>query len=208
MVRIVDPVISEIFAPRHYDGGLPPVPDPATWPILDAAARVIRRYGWARTSVKDVAREAGVERTTVYRRVGSMEDIFRLLVALELHRLIEDLPSALPDTVDGAEIVVSLLASAIERSLAHPVVAKVLSDEPELVGVFLVNGVPDLVTRAATTLRPLMVAAMDAGAIARRDPLVVGEWIVRTGLSLLIAPPPGDLRAFLREVLVPVLSPR
>lgn len=175
--------------------------------MLDAAARCVQRYGWARTSVRDVAREAGVERTTVYRRVGSMPDIFRLLVALELHRLIVDLPSSLPADADGPGLVTNLLASAVERSLVHPVVAKVQADEPELIGAFLASGVSELIGRAASTLGPMLRVAMDAELIAGRDPQVLAECIVRLGLSLLVAPPPGDLRVFLAEILHPLLRP-
>jgi AcrR family transcriptional regulator len=185
--------------------GLPPVPDPSVWPYLDAATRCIERYGWAHTTVRDVAREAGVERTTVYRRVGSMEQIFRLVVARELHRLMTDIPASTPDGASGCETVIDLLAAAVEQALAHPVVAKVLADEPELIGAFLGRGVADLVERATTTLSPVLTAAMDAGLIAPRDPVITTEWIVRIGLSLLIAPPPGDLRYFLRHVLEPLL---
>lgn len=196
----------ELFGGAGEAAGLPPVPDESVWPFLDAATRCIERYGWARTSVRDVAREAGVERTTVYRRVGSMEQIFRLVVARELHRLMADIPTAIPPGASGSEIVINLLAAAVEHSWAHPVVAKVLVDEPELIGAFLAQGVPDLVGRATATLSPLLAAAMDAGVVARRDPVIVTEWIVRIGLSLLVAPPPADLRAFLTEALGPLLT--
>jgi hypothetical protein len=53
----------------------------------------------------------------------------------------------------------------------------------------------------------LLDAAMSAGHLARRDPLVVAEWLTRIGTTVILAPPPGDLREFLREILVPALRP-
>ena len=189
-------------------GGLPPRPDPALWPYLDAAARCIERFGLTRTSVRDVAAEAGVERTTVYRHVGSMEHIFGLLVARELHAFMEQVPAAVPAGRDGPDFLVELLATAIEHALAHPVLAKVLADEPEVVARLLSRGLGDLVQRVAATLEPLLASAMDSGLVARRDPRVVTEWATRVGLSVLVAAPPGDLRGFLGEVLRPVLAVR
>ena len=188
-------------------GGLPPNPEASVWPYLDAAVRCIERFGWRRTSVQDVAREAGVERTTVYRRVGSMDDIFRLLVARELNELMVTVPSRIPVNATAAEAVVALVAGSIEHSRAHPVLAKVLADEPDVVASFVADGLADLVERATTTLSPLVANAMAAGMIAKRDPVVVTDWVVRTALTLLVAPPPVPIEQYLSEVFAPVLNP-
>ncbi len=202
MVDVID-----AFGPETLAGSLPPRPGPDLWPYLDAAARCIERFGFSRTRVTDVAREMGVDRTTVYRRVGSMDHILGLLIARELHFLMDGIPRRVAPGSSAAELVVDLLAGAVEHALAHPVLAKVLRDEPEVAGRLLPAGTAALLERVVTTLAPPMRAAMDAGLIARRDPVIVTEWIARTGLSLLVAPPPVELRPFLREVLEPVLAP-
>lgn len=189
------------------DAGLPDVPEESLWPFLEAASRSVQRFGWARTTMRDIAREAGVERTTIYRHVGSMSDVYRLLVAYELHKLVRALPDWVPAGGDGPAIVVELLASSIEHCLDHPVLTKVVSDEPELVAGFLVDGVPSLIERVGELVAPMLAAAMEAGVLARRDPTVIAQWVARVGLSLLVAAPPGDLRAFLDEFLRPVLDP-
>ena len=74
------------------EAGLPPAPPAELDPYLDAAARCLARHGIGRTSVQDVARELGVNRATVYRQVGTVEDMVRLLVARELT------PSPAPST--------------------------------------------------------------------------------------------------------------
>ena len=104
--------------------------------------------------------------------------------------------------------VVELLAGAIEHGLAHPVVAKVVADEPEVVAAFMARGLVALVDRFVTLLSPLLDAAMDAGFLARRDSIATAEWVVRVGLSLLIVPPPDDLRSFLRSMIEPLLATR
>src|SRR5689334_6587328 len=66
-----------------------PAPPPASLDVyLDAAARCFARYGVQRTSVQDVAQELRVNRTTVYRQVGNVESMVRLLSAREIHRLL------------------------------------------------------------------------------------------------------------------------
>lgn len=197
-------LLAEVFTPA---GGLPPLPDESVERYLDAAESCIVRFGWSRTSVKDVAAAVGVERTTVYRRVGSMDDILRLLVARELHRLVALLPTWVPEGEDLPEVAVELLASSIDWCRAHPMLVKVLADEPEAAASVLVEGSAGLVERIVELVEPRLADAMDLGLLGRRDPGVLADWIARIGLSLLIVPPPGDLRHYLREVLGPVLAP-
>ncbi|AYJ85412.1 TetR/AcrR family transcriptional regulator (plasmid) [Sphingomonas paeninsulae] len=48
--------------------------------ILDAAARCIDRKGFDSVSLEEVAVEAGVSRTTLYRRYGNRESLFKALL--------------------------------------------------------------------------------------------------------------------------------
>jgi len=183
-----------------------PAPPASVDPYLDAAVRCFARHGVRRTSVQDIARELKVDRTTVYRQVGNVPTIVRLLAGRELHRLLADLPDRLTD-LQGPDAVVDLLATVIEFGRAHPVLAKVLADEPELVGPFIVSDLPFMIDLVAAAGEPLLAAAMDAGTLARRDPGLMAQMLVRICMPLLLAPPPGDVRAALAEVLLPALRP-
>src|SRR3546814_68889 len=94
--------------------GVPPVPAVELDPYLDAAARCFTRFGITRTRVPDVAAEVGVSRVTVYRQVGTVEDMARLLLARDMHRILTALPAALEGAV-GPDTVVRL----VERSEEH-----------------------------------------------------------------------------------------
>lgn len=183
-----------------------PAPPPALDPFLDAASACFARHGVRRTSVQDIARELKVDRTTVYRQVGNVDRIVLLLMARELQRLIE----ALPDSVqglEGPEVVVDLVATVVAFGRNHPVLAKVLADEPELIGPFLVTDAPPMLDAIAALITPILQAAMDGGELARRDPAALAQMLVRLCLSCLLAPPPGDLASTLSVLLVPALTP-
>ena len=189
-----------------HAGGIPPAPPAELDPYLDAAADVFARYGITRSSVQDIARRLGLNRATVYRQIGNVDSAVRLLLAREIHRALALLPST-PQDGDGADYVIELVAALVSFARAHPVTVKVLSDEPELIGPFLVTDMPELIVRVSDTLRPLLEGAMSGGLLARRDPAALAEWVTRIGLSLIIAPPAGDLREFLAVVLRPALTP-
>ena len=185
--------------------GLPAPPPASLDPFLDAAARCFARYGVRRTSVQDVAAELRVNRTTVYRQVGNVESMLRLLSARELHRLLGEVHRSLDATM-GPEAVIDLLVAVVQQVRAHPVVAKVLADDRAVIGAGL-DEVPAVLGRIAAAIVPVLEAAMDTGHLARRDPVVVAEWLARIGGSAVVAPPPGDLAMFFRELLLPALEP-
>ncbi|WP_460370538.1 TetR/AcrR family transcriptional regulator [Actinocorallia lasiicapitis] len=186
--------------------GLPPVPPPALDPFLDAASRCFARFGLSHTSVQDIARELGVNRTTVYRQVGNVEQIALLLAARDLHRVLTSLPARLTGEFTPDSLV-DLVATVIEEAIAHPVLAKMLADERETVGVLFSSEIPELIRSTAEIVAPLLAVALASPQLARRDPAILAEWLVRIACSIVIAPPPTPLRPFLSELLLPTATP-
>jgi len=195
----------EVLPLRSLVKGLPAPPPASLDPYLDAAARCFARHGIRRTSPQDVAAELKVNRTTVYRQVGNVESMLRLLSARELHRLLGEVHRAIGGAL-GPETVVEVLVGVVDLVRAHPVVAKVLADERELIGLGM-DDIPELLGRIAAAIVPPLELAMAAGFLARRDPVVVAEWLARVAGSAVIAPPPGDLADFFRVFIVPTLQP-
>lgn len=185
---------------------VPPVPPAELDEYLDAAARCFLRFGVGRTRVPDVAAEVGKSRVTVYRQVGTVDNMARLLLARDLHRLLRRVPAVLSGR-RGPDAIVSLLEVVVEHARNHPVLMKVLRDEPQLVGPVLVADLGVASSRIAEIVAPVLDALMDSGQLARRDSRIVAEWLVRQTVTLILAPPQANLRTFLAEFLVPALSP-
>jgi AcrR family transcriptional regulator len=185
---------------------VPPLPPEELDEYLDAAARCFLRFGVGRTRVPDVAAEVGKSRVTVYRQVGTVDNMARLLLARDLHRLLRRVPAALSGR-RGPEAIVSMLEVVVEHARNHPVLMKVLRDEPQLIGPVLISDLGAASSRIAEMVAPILDALMDSGQLARRDSRVVAEWLVRQTVTLILAPPQGNLRTFLSEFLVPALSP-
>ncbi|MBY6275247.1 MAG: TetR/AcrR family transcriptional regulator, partial [Symbiobacterium thermophilum] len=51
--------------------------------ILDAAAALVERYGYSRTTMDDVAREAGVAKGTLYLHWNTREELFGAVLRRE-----------------------------------------------------------------------------------------------------------------------------
>ena len=48
---------------------------------------------------------------------------------------------------------------------------------------------------------------MTAGLVRQGDPALLAEFLVRTTISLVVAPPPGDLHEFLDQTVLAILAP-
>lgn len=65
--------------------------------ILDAARALFARYGYKRTSIDDVAREAGIAKGTVYLYFASKEALYRALSEDLARQALDDAARALAD---------------------------------------------------------------------------------------------------------------
>jgi len=181
-------------------------PSPAD-PYLDAFARLVQEKGLERTRVQDVADAVGVNRVTVYRQVGTVRDMTHLLFERELQRSLPDVAGwASADDAVGA--LVSLLADVVGVFRAHPVLTKVLEDEPHLLGPYLLRDLPGVLGRSAHVSEGLLTWAMESGRLARRDPARLGEWVARVLVTAVLSPPTGPLEEFFDEGLRPLLEVR
>jgi len=74
----------EDIAVKILDAARSPKPiygaQPVGDPVLDAAAVCVQRKGFDNTSLEEVAAEAGVSRTTLYRRYGNRDSLFTALL--------------------------------------------------------------------------------------------------------------------------------
>jgi AcrR family transcriptional regulator len=184
---------------------LPSRPDGTVDRYLDALTQVLLRHGLERASVADVAAELGVSRMTVYRQAGNVDQMVRLLISRELHRLMETVTPAVAAAND-ADGLVDVMANVIEFLRDQPVVRKVLVDEPAVIGTFLVLHLPILLRRTNAISGPLLETMMEDGRLARQDPAQLADWLSRVVVNTVIAPPPGPIRDHLSFGVRPVLE--
>ncbi len=102
--------------------------------IADAATQCVARRGVTKTTLDDVAREAGCSRATVYRTFpGGKEEVIAAVVDTEVARLFSSIAVAMGGADDLEDAVVAGIvatASAIEE---HAALSYVLDKEPGVV---------------------------------------------------------------------------
>jgi AcrR family transcriptional regulator len=100
--------------------------------IVDAARKVIIKYGSEHVTVKKIAREVGISETAVYRHFKSKRDILFLLAEYIELSLVEDITKATTQGLTPLEILNDVLEShlsAVEqrRGISFQVIAEIIS---------------------------------------------------------------------------------
>lgn len=107
----------------------PEVPDLP--PMLAAASRAFALYGVRRATLDDIAQEAGVSRSTVYRALGSKVAIQEQVAAARSAQTFARIRLAVPEGTPAAEALARIVVLAFEDVFANEVTMRLLQREPE-----------------------------------------------------------------------------
>jgi AcrR family transcriptional regulator len=174
--------------------------------VVDAALACIARVGLAKTTLDDVAREAGCARATVYRCFPNKQQLLTAVVVREALALRDAVSAAAAEADSFEDAVTSAVVGAAAFLTGHEALGFVCAHEPDVLIPYLAFERESAVLREA--------AALVAPAFARFcDPVTaerLGEWLARTTLSYLCSPSdnfnvadPESVRILVGEFIVP-----
>src|SRR6202044_1905619 len=101
--------------------------------LLQATYDCVARWGLAKTTVEDAAREAGVSRATVYRYFpGGRDELIAAVVGWEFARFFLRLYDEVHEADTLEEVMERGLVFAHNAILGHEVLQRILETEPEI----------------------------------------------------------------------------
>lgn len=173
-----------------------------------ATLACVARHGIGKTTIDDIAREAGCSRATLYRYFGGKRELVQTVVRVEAARVAQTVRAAADaaDTLEDA--VVAMLDTASSELGEHPALRFVAAFEPERLLLHLTfAGGERFLARAGAAIAPSFERFLPA----RADR--AAEWVARIGLTLWLCPSgpvslsdPVSLRAYVRAFVVPALD--
>jgi AcrR family transcriptional regulator len=101
--------------------------------ILDAAAVLILRWGYNKTTIDDIARQAGVAKGTIYLHWKTREDLFAALMKREKAELAADVQQRIAADPSGATLRGLLKHSALAL-MQRPLMKAVLLRDMDVIG--------------------------------------------------------------------------
>jgi AcrR family transcriptional regulator len=160
--------------------------------LIDAAMRCVARWGVTKTSLDDVAREAGCSRATVYRAFpGGKDALFDAAVRTEVARFLDRIAEHVRGATNLEDALTAAIVEAGRTLKGHAALQYLLTHEPELV-------LPHLAFRRLDALlaavrhhgAPLLARFTRAGG-DDDEAGRIAEWAARITLSYTLSPADG-----------------
>jgi AcrR family transcriptional regulator len=175
--------------------------------LVDAALACLARQGLGKTTVDDIAREAGFSRATLYRTFpGGKEAVIAAVVETEVARLFSSLAVVMGEATDLEDVLVAGMVESARRLSGHGALAYLLIHEPDVILPRLVFAEMDrILFTAGDFAAPFFARWLSPDEASR-----AAEWAVRIVLTYLADPAPGtdlsdpeDTRALVRAFVMP-----
>ena len=159
--------------------------------LLQATYACVARWGLAKTTVEDAAREAGVSRATVYRYCpGGRDELIGAVVGWEFAHFFRRLYVEVHDAETLEEVMERGLMFAHRAVVEHEVLQRILETEPEILLPRLTIEADQTHTLIAAFLTPYLLRhGMAEG--AELD--VAADFLARMVLSYIGSPGRWDL---------------
>ncbi|MCV7090164.1 TetR/AcrR family transcriptional regulator [Mycobacterium interjectum] len=181
--------------------------------ILDAAGRCIVRRGNTQFRMGEVADEAGVSRSTVYRYFPARDDVLLGLMLMRVDKALGDLVTSLPAPDDPIRSVPEMVLARVESVDGNPLNEALFAAESTAVATALEKGSEPLVDLLLRHYEPLLNRWKAAGRLYDDlDPRSIVQWL-HTATLFLLAPswrrrPAADKRQFVEQYVVRALVPQ
>ena len=183
---------------------------PATVAILDAAVIEFERHGFRRVALDDVARRAGVSRTTIYRRFATRDDLVAAVIERENIALFADIADEVKRAGPQANYYVEAFTLSILKFRRHRVLYRMMSDEPALLLELARRHYDAAIARMAEALHVIFPAGF-AERIGAQAVQELADTTLRYAAMVLLLPSAqplesaDDIRAFATQHFLPSL---
>jgi AcrR family transcriptional regulator len=175
--------------------------------VVAAALRCIARWGLSKTTLDDIAREAGCSRATVYRLFpGGKPALIDAVGQHEIARLLLAVTDQIDAAADLEELLVEAIGAASGFFRGSDALAMLLEHEPGvLLPIIAFDQLDPVLEVVAAFLGPLVARFVD-----ERTAAELVEWSARLVLSYTFEPSefvdlgrPDDVRRLVRTHLLP-----
>lgn len=198
---------------RAMVGGEGEPGDRTTERILDAAVLEIAASGVAKLTVEGVARRAGINRATLYRRFGDLNGVVEAVTMREGRRMADTVAGAVEGVADPAERLVEGFVASMRMAREHPIISRTAQLEPgELIAAGMADGAA-LLQLGSSVVAMNIRQAQAEGFAAHLDADEVGQTVAMLFAACVLMPTAhgidtrsdDSVRAYARRTLAPMV---
>jgi AcrR family transcriptional regulator len=188
-----------------------PRTDPANTELLDAALHLFTTMGIRKTTIEDIARQVGVDRVTVHRRLGTKNDVVSAVLEREAQRVFERAAASAGKTADVEERVALVFTDLVRDLRGHALFNKLMSMEPGTTFPKVSKDAADLLRLAVHFATTILLPDVEPDDLADLTARV--EIVARLVHSLFLTPDAvvelktrAQLMSFARKYVVPIVT--
>ncbi|MEE4023073.1 TetR family transcriptional regulator [Gordonia sp. PKS22-38] len=152
--------------------------------ILDAARIRFAAQGISRTTMSELAADAGISRKWLYRHFDNRDAVVRALIGRDAQRVIDSVTTLYADASDPLDAMIDALTTVVTLLRQDQLLQRLVETEPQALAPFLTTG-------AATLMRPAIevtVGLLDEHfGMARTDATLAAEALIRLTLSSVLS---------------------
>ncbi len=182
--------------------------------VLDAALTLFIESGLRRTTMDDVAHQAGIGRATLYRRFGDKDQLVQAVILRECQQQLALIEQRLKGIESAVDALLEAFVLAVTRAQGHPLLARLLRSEPDTILPYLTTALPEVSTFSRLYMAAQISKLQKAGRLSAKPAEQMAELLLRLVQSLVLSPAgvidPADehsVRGFANLFLRPVLTP-
>jgi AcrR family transcriptional regulator len=156
--------------------------------LLDAAGELLADRDWARVTMADIARGAGVSRQTLYNELGSRQELAQAYVLREADRFLNAAEAAIAEHRDDPQAALTAAFGGFLSAAAdNPLVRAIVAGDPGsgLLALVTTRGAL-LVGAAGARLAAFFVATWSQ--LSERDARIAAESTIRLAISHALLP--------------------
>ena len=157
--------------------------------LLTAAARRFVAVGLRKTTMEDIAREAGAGKATLYRHFSNKDAVIDALLEREAERFGRELEAAAGAHGDAASRIEAAFLAGVRFFVEHPVLTKGRDEEPGLLLPRITADGGPLVVKGLDLFERLIAEGVRAGELREVEPRAAAEVVMRLILSYFSFPP-------------------
>lgn len=135
--------------------------------ILEAAGRLTTRYGFDKTTVDEIAREAGVSKGAIYLVWPGKDELFDALIEFEMTKLMLDLRARIVED-EQSDSIAALYRHTLLSIQKSPLISALYTRDGKILGDFVNRQNPERYSKRLLMSKE-SVAAMQSAGLLRGD---------------------------------------
>jgi AcrR family transcriptional regulator len=138
--------------------------------ILEAAEKRLRRFGYSKTTMEEIAGDAGISKGTIYIYFKNKEEIFAELLGKEASDMERVIYAQIRDEADAVKQLKMIFTNSVEYLKRHPFLFSTLRRDVEMVSPRLIKHIFSIQDRLVSVIEDYVRRGIKNGEIADYNP--------------------------------------